>query len=58
MLERLVLLEDLLFESLSNTLLLLALIDEVEAALVSLDFDNLSMIEFLRATGFLRSFSE
>lgn len=58
MLERLVLLEDLLFESLSNTLLLLALIDDVEAALVSLDFDNLSMIEFLRATGFLRSFSE
>ena len=58
MLERLVLLEDLLFESLSNTLLLLALIDEVEAALVSLDFDNLSMIEFLRATGFFRSFSE
>ena len=58
MLERLVLLEDLLFESLSNTLLLLALIDDVDAALVSLDFDNLSMIEFLRATGFLRSFSE
>ena len=58
MLERLVLLEDLLFESLSNTLLLLALIDDVEAALVSLDCDNLSMMEFLRATGFLRSFSE
>jgi len=52
-----VLLADLLLASLSNTLLL-PLVDDVDVVLVSFDFDNLSIIEFLRVTGFFKSFSE
>lgn len=55
---RFVLLADLLLASLSNTLLLLLLVDDVEVVLDSLDFDNLSIIEFLRVTGFFKSLSE
>ena len=57
---RLDLLPDLPFASLSNTVELPALLmDVVEAALgPSLDFDNRSMMEFFRSTGFFRLLSE
>lgn len=53
------LLADLWLESLSNTLFPVTDIEGVEPVLGSVfDFDNLSMMEFFLAVGFLRSFSE
>jgi len=57
-LARLDLLAVLLLARRSNTLELLPLMEEVDAARPSLLFDSLSIIEFLRTAGFLRSFNE